>query len=108
MQQAGQEALAGGTGKGAFAVMDVHNGEVLGLGSQPSFDPNLFAKGVRKSDYKRLTDENGARSPTARSRAAIRPARPSSSITATAALESGLITSGHTCSTTPARSPSAA
>ena len=44
VQRAGQEALAGGTGKGAFVVMDIHNGEVLGLGSQPSFDPNLFAK----------------------------------------------------------------
>ena len=60
VQRAGQEALAGGTGKGAFAVMDIHNGEVLGLGSEPSYDPNLFAKVVRQSDYERLTDkENG-------------------------------------------------
>ena len=49
VQRAGQEALAGGTGKGAFAVMDIHNGEVLGLGSEPSYDPNLFAKVVRQS-----------------------------------------------------------
>ncbi len=32
VQRAGQEALASGTGKGAFAVMNIHNGEVLGLG----------------------------------------------------------------------------
>ena len=44
VQRTAQEALAGGTGKGAFAVMNVHNGEVLALGSQPSFDPNVFTK----------------------------------------------------------------
>ena len=30
---------------GAFAVVDVHTGEVLGLGSQPSFDPNGIREG---------------------------------------------------------------
>src|SRR5918999_154814 len=59
VQTAGQQALAGGTGRGAFAVMDVKTGEVLGLGSQPSFDPNVFAKTIRQSDYERLSaDEN--------------------------------------------------
>ena len=43
VQRVGQQALASGTGKGAFAVMDVRNGEVLALGSQPFlFDPNLL------------------------------------------------------------------
>ncbi|HZC12413.1 MAG TPA: hypothetical protein VE270_00210, partial [Thermoleophilaceae bacterium] len=37
VQRGGQQALAGGTGKGAFAVMDVNNGEVIALGSAPSF-----------------------------------------------------------------------
>ena len=61
VQKVGQQALASGTGRGAFAVMDVRNGEVLALGSQPSFDPNLFARVVRESDYKRLiSDEAGA------------------------------------------------
>ena len=41
--------------------MDPRNGEVLGLGSNPSFDPNVFAKGVSASVYKRLQDpDNGA------------------------------------------------
>src|ERR671914_2178021 len=43
VQRTGQAALAGGTGLGAFAVIDIHNCQVLGLGSNPSFDPNLFA-----------------------------------------------------------------
>ncbi len=93
VQRSGQEALAGGTGKGAFAVMDIHNGEVLGLGSQPSYDPNLFAKVVRASDYNRLkADETGA----PLTNRAVAGGYPTGStfklITATAALESGLIT----------------
>jgi penicillin-binding protein 2 len=93
VQRAGQEALESGTGKGAFAVMDIHNGEVLALGSEPSYDPNLFAKVFRERDYKRLTaDETGA----PLSNRAVAAGYPTGStfklITATAALESGLIT----------------
>jgi penicillin-binding protein 2 len=93
VQRAGQTALAGGTGKGAFAVMDVNNGEVIALGSHPSFDPNLFAKVVRDSDYKRLTaDETGA----PLTNRAVAGGYPTGStfklVTAVAALESGTIT----------------
>jgi penicillin-binding protein 2 len=93
VQRVGQEALASGTGAGAFAVMDVRNGEVLALGSQPSFDPNIFAKAVRQSDYKRLNSEAYGKPLFNR---AIQGGYPTGStfklITATAALESGLIT----------------
>jgi penicillin-binding protein 2 len=93
VQRAGQEALAGGTGKGAFAVMDIKNGEVLGLGSNPSYDPNIFAKIVKESDYKRLTSDETGSPLTDR---AIAGGYPTGStfklITATAALESKTIT----------------
>ena len=93
VQRAGQEALAGGTGKGAFAVMNIHNGEVLGLGSNPSYDPNLFAKVVKECDYKRLTSDETGSPLTDR---AVAGGYPTGStfklITATAALESGMIT----------------
>jgi penicillin-binding protein 2 len=93
VQRVGQTALASGTGKGAFAVLDVRNGEVLGLGSHPSFDPNLFSRVVHESDYRRLTaDENGA----PLTNRAISAGYPTGStfklITATAALEEGFIT----------------
>jgi penicillin-binding protein 2 len=93
VQRAGQEALAGGTGKGAFAVMNIRDGEVLGLGSNPSYDPNVFAKVFTQREYNRLTsDENG--SPL--TNRAIAGGYPTGStfklITATAALESGTIT----------------
>jgi penicillin-binding protein 2 len=93
VQKAGQEALAGGTGRGAFVVMNVQNGQVVALGSQPSFDPNLFSKVIKASDYKRLSDPNNGAPLTDR---AIQGGYPTGStfklITATAALEGGLIT----------------
>jgi penicillin-binding protein 2 len=93
VQRVGQEALAGGTGRGAFVVMDVHTGEVVALGSQPSFDPNVFAKVIRPSDYKRLSDPNNG-APLANR--AIQGLYPTGStfklVTATAALQGGIIT----------------
>jgi len=93
VQEAGQEALQGGTGKGAFAVMDVNTGEVLGLGSEPSFDPNIFAKTVKKRDLDRVYSDDLGSPITNR---AIQGGYPTGStfklVTATAALESGIIT----------------
>jgi penicillin-binding protein 2 len=93
LQKAGQQALAGGTGRGAFVVMNVRNGEVVALGSQPSFDPNIFSKVIKPSDFKRLSDPaNGA----PLSNRATQGLYPTGStfklITATAGLETGVFT----------------
>ncbi|MBA2504884.1 MAG: penicillin-binding protein 2 [Thermoleophilaceae bacterium] len=89
-QQVGQKALAGQ--KGAFVAMEAKTGKVVALGSSPSFDPNIFAKKIKASDYKRLSDaDNGA--PLANR--AIQGLYPTGStfklITAVAALESGAL-----------------
>jgi penicillin-binding protein 2 len=93
VQRAAQQALAGGTGKGAFAVMNVHNGEVLALGSQPSFDPNVFTKPITKKQLAALTSKDLGEPLLDR---AIQAGYPTGStfklLTATAALESGHIT----------------
>jgi penicillin-binding protein 2 len=93
VQRAAQQALAGGTGKGAFAVMNVHNGEVLALGSQPSFDPNVFTKPITKKQLAALTSKDLGEPLLDR---AIQAGYPTGStfklVTATAALESGHIT----------------
>jgi penicillin-binding protein 2 len=93
VQRVAQQALAGGTGRGAFAVMNVQNGEVLALGSQPSFDPNIFSKPVTKKQLDALTSKDLGEPLFDR---AIQAGYPTGStfklITATAALESGLIT----------------
>jgi penicillin-binding protein 2 len=93
VQRVAQQALAGGTGKGAFAVMNVQNGEVLALGSQPSFDPNVFTKPITKKQLAALTSKDLGEPLLNR---AIQAGYPTGStfklITATAALESGHIT----------------
>jgi penicillin-binding protein 2 len=93
VQRVAQQALAGGTGKGAFAVMNVQNGEVLALGSQPSFDPNVFTKPITKKQLDALSSEELGKPLFNR---AIQAGYPTGStfklVTATAALESGHIT----------------
>jgi penicillin-binding protein 2 len=93
VQQVAQQALAGGTGRGAFAVMDVDNGEVLALGSQPSFDPNIFTKPLSQKRLNALSSEALGKPLFNR---AIQAGYPTGStfklVTATAALESGHIT----------------
>ncbi|MGH8572384.1 MAG: penicillin-binding transpeptidase domain-containing protein, partial [Gammaproteobacteria bacterium] len=91
VQSAGQKALGGA--KGAFVAMNVHNGEVLGLGSSPSFDPNLFSKVIRQRDLDRVYSKDNGEPILNR---AIQGLYPTGStfklITATAALQGGLIT----------------
>ena len=93
VQRVAQQALAGGTGKGAFAVMNVQDGEVLALGSEPSFDPNVFTKPITKKQLAALTSKDLGEPLLDR---AIQAGYPTGStfklITATAALESGQIT----------------
>jgi penicillin-binding protein 2 len=93
VQRVAQQALAGGTGKGAFAVMNVQNGEVLALGSQPSFDPNIFTKPITKKQLDALSSDALGEPLLNR---AIQAGYPTGStfklVTAVAALESGHIT----------------
>lgn len=91
VQAAGQAALAGRPG--AFVAMNVHNGEVLGLGSSPSFDPNVFSGRLSQSVFDQLSSEATGKPLFNR---AIQGGYPTGStfklITAVAALEAGLIT----------------
>jgi penicillin-binding protein 2 len=58
VQQAGQNAIVGQGNPGGFVAMNVRNGELIGLGSSPSYDPAVFAKPrVPTSVYKSLTSE---------------------------------------------------
>jgi penicillin-binding protein 2 len=44
VQQAGEAALGSYGLAGGFVAMDIHSGEILGIGSSPSFDPTTFTK----------------------------------------------------------------
>src|SRR3954447_3269384 len=94
VQQAGESAINSFSTPGAFVAMNVRNGEILGLGSSPTFNPAIFSKPViPTSTCLSLTNpDNGA----PLSDRAIQGLYPTGStfkpITAIAALESGVLT----------------
>ena len=72
-------------------VMDCTNGDLLAISSAPTYDPNLFVRGISTRDYAKLT-ENKYRPLASKTVQGIYP--PGSTfkmITAMAALEEGLI-----------------
>jgi penicillin-binding protein 2 len=90
VQKAGQDAMAGRYG--AFVAMDVKNGEIRALGSEPTFDPNVFSKQIKQSDYTRLTDPNlGAPLFNRATQGGYPTGSTFKPITSVAALESGVI-----------------
>lgn len=89
VQAAGEAALAERGLLGAFVTMDVHTGEILGLGSFPTFEPALFTRPLTQAQV----DET-YRNPLAplvdRAIAGLYPTGSTfKPITAIAALESG-------------------
>ncbi len=62
IQRVGEAAVAGTGLPGGFVAMNVHNGQLYGIGSSPSYDPTTFAKPrIPPATYKALTSPaNGA------------------------------------------------
>ena len=59
VQRAGEQAIASIGLPGGFVAMNIHTGQLYGLGSSPSYDPSIFAKPrVPPPVYKALTDED--------------------------------------------------
>ena len=54
VQTAGEAALAEEGLHGAFVTMNVHNGQILGMGSYPTFDPSVFTKPMTQSQVNEL------------------------------------------------------
>ena len=96
LQRAGEAALQNAVNMvpnpngGAFVAMDPANGEIYAMGSNPSFNPNIFTKPVPEKVYEQL---NSPASDYPLLNRAIQTAGPTGStfkpITATAALQSG-------------------
>ncbi|WP_296762030.1 penicillin-binding protein 2 [Sediminimonas sp.] len=77
-------------------VIDLASGDLLAIASTPSYDPNLFVRGISVADYKALTD-NKYRPLASKSVQGLYP--PGSTfkmVTALAALDEGLITAEDT------------
>ncbi len=96
LQKAGEQALQDAINNnppangGAFVAMNPDTGEVYAMGSNPSFDPNIFTKPVPASVYRQLNNPSSGYPLINR---AIQSAGPDGStfkpITATASLQSG-------------------
>jgi penicillin-binding protein 2 len=95
VQEAGEAALAARGLPGGFVTMDVGSGEILGLGSYPSFDPSVFTRPLTQAQVDALYRDPVAAPLTDRAIAGLYPTGSTFKlITALAALESGTITPG--------------
>ncbi len=52
LQQAAHDALQGK--EGSIVVLDVRHGGILAMASTPSFDPNIFARGINVDEWRTL------------------------------------------------------
>lgn len=57
LQYYAQELL--GNMRGAIAAIDPSTGELLAFYSNPSYDPNLFVRGIRSNEYSKLLNHPG-------------------------------------------------
>jgi penicillin-binding protein 2 len=97
IQVAGESAMAERGLYGGFVTMDVHSGEILGLGSFPTFEPAMFTQPTLTQKEVDATYLNPAAPLVDR---AISGLYPTGSIfkiiTALSALENGVVTPGET------------
>ncbi|HPK65441.1 MAG TPA: penicillin-binding protein 2 [Thermoanaerobaculia bacterium] len=55
LQRLAEELMAGQTG--SVVALDPRNGEIRALVSHPSFDPNLFARRLRRDEWRELVED---------------------------------------------------
>jgi len=55
LQSVAEQAL--GDRNGALVALDPRNGEVLAMVSHPGYDPNVFARGVRRGEWRALLQD---------------------------------------------------
>ena len=72
-------------------IMDVRSGDLMAISSAPSFDPNLFVRGISNRDYNALTGNKYRPLASKSVQGAYPPGSTFKMITAMAALEEGLI-----------------
>jgi len=100
LEKAGAAAIGGplnpGSNPGAFIAMDPRDGELLAMGSFPTFDPAIFTKPITEKRYKALVGDSGEDGPGPIFNRAVAGGYPTAStfkpITALAGLDKDLIT----------------
>ena len=76
----------------ACVIMDVNNGDIIAAVSSPSFDPNLFVRGISQTDYSGLTENDHRPFANKVVQGLYPPGSTFKMVTALAALEAGIIT----------------
>lgn len=82
----------------ACVVMDVQNGDIIGAVSAPSFNPNLFVRGISNADYRALMDNDHRPLANKVAQGAYPPGSTFKIVTALAALADGQIDTDTTVS----------
>lgn len=80
----------------AAVVLDVETGDIIAAGSTPSFDPNLFVRGISVADYNALLENDHRPLPGKAVQGAYPPGSTFKLVTALAALEAGVVTPDET------------
>ncbi|MBN2740115.1 MAG: penicillin-binding protein 2 [Rhodobacteraceae bacterium] len=80
----------------ATVVIDVTNGDVLACASAPSFDPNMFVRGISVAQYQTLTQDDHRPLADKTVQGLYPPGSTYKMVTALAALEAGLTTPNET------------
>lgn len=93
VQEAGESALASSGLPGAFITMDIHNGQILGLGSSPTFEPSALTPPMTQAQVNELIRNETTAPLLDRATEGEYPTGSTFKIiTALAALENGVIT----------------
>jgi penicillin-binding protein 2 len=92
VQEAGEGALAAEGLPGGFVTMNVHNGQVLGLGSFPTFEPEQLTKPMTQKQYDEAFNNESAPLNDRATEGLYPTGSVFKIITALAALENGVIT----------------
>jgi penicillin-binding protein 2 len=85
-----------GEDSAAAMVIDVQTGDILASASAPSFDPNLFVRGISGPDYRALTEDDHRPLADKAVQGAYPPGSTFKMVTALAALEAGVISPDET------------
>ncbi|MEJ2182769.1 MAG: penicillin-binding protein 2 [Nitrospirota bacterium] len=91
-----QAEKAFGDKVGALVAIKPSTGEILALVSRPSFDPNLFSRGINYDDWRRLSNDQSFPMLDRALQSQYPPGSTFKIVTGLAALESGSITLGTT------------
>jgi len=90
LQQEAEKAFDEKTG--ALVAINPANGEILGLISKPSFDPNLFTRGITYEEWLKLTQDKRKPILNRTMQSQYAPGSTFKIVTAIAGLEEGVIT----------------